>query len=380
MRLIETYLFRQLLWPTLAAAGALGGVALLSQSLTALDIVVDQRQGALVFGKIILLTMPQLLATVLPIALFVAALAALNRLHTEQEIVVCFSGGMSRWAVFSPAVRLAALAALLTLVVNLWVQPWSARAMREEIFRIRTDLVASLVREGEFREPAKGLTVYAQGTDQSGILRNVFIYQESTSGQTSTLVARRGFFAPDGAKALVLQKGSNQAYDAKGVLNYLGFDEYVFDLTPYITKGEDVHYKISDRYLHELIQPDLTQDWERQNRLKLLAEAHYRLSSPLYNFVFVALALWAVIGGPFSRLGYSRRIARAAIAAGVIRIVGFGAQAACDNAAWANVFQYAVPAGAFLVTMFLLFRQPVARTARPRRRRPRPVSTTRVPA
>ena len=358
MRLIETYLFRQLLWPTLAAAGALGGVALLSQSLTALDIVVDQRQGALVFAKIILLTMPQLLATVLPIALFVAALAVLNRLHTEQEIVVCFAGGMSRWSVFSPAIRLATFGAILTLAVNLWIQPWSARAMREEIFRIRTDLVASLVREGEFTEPAKGLTVYAQGSDQGGMLRNVFIYQENAAGGASTLVARRGFFAPNGGKALVLRNGSNQAFDSKGVLNYLCFDEYVFDLTPYISKSEDVHYKISDRYLHELMSPDLTQDWERQNRTKLLAEAHYRMSSPLYNFVFVALALWAVIGGSFSRLGYGRRIARAAIAAGVIRIVGFGVQAAADGAVWANALQYAVPVLAFVGTLVLLFRGP----------------------
>ncbi len=364
MRLIETYLFRQLLWPTLAAAGALGGVALLSQSLTALDIVVDQRQGALVFAKIILLTMPQLLATVLPIALFVAALAVLNRLHTEQEIVVCFAGGMSRWAVFSPAIRLATYGAILTLMVNLWVQPWSARAMREEIFRIRTELVASLVREGEFTEPAKGLTVYAQGSDQGGILRNVFIYQENASGGSSTLVARRGFFAPNGGKALVLREGSNQAFDSKGVLNYLGFDEYVFDLTPYISKGEDVHYKISDRYLHELIHPDLSQDWERQNQRKMLAEAHYRMSSPLYNFAFVGLALWAVIGGPFSRMGYSRRIARAAIVAGVLRIVGFGVQAACDGAVWLNVLQYALPILAFAGTLFLLFRGPSSRAAR----------------
>ena len=92
--------------------------------------------------------MPQLLSMILPIALFVAALVALNRLHTEQEIVVCFAGGMSRWRVISPAMRLAAAVALLALVINLWVQPPAARAMREELFKVRTDLAASLVRRG----------------------------------------------------------------------------------------------------------------------------------------------------------------------------------------------------------------------------------------
>ncbi len=63
----------------------------------------NQRQSAWVFLKITVLYMPQLINMIMPIALFVAALVALNRLHTEQEIVVCFAGGMSRWRVISPA-------------------------------------------------------------------------------------------------------------------------------------------------------------------------------------------------------------------------------------------------------------------------------------
>ena len=102
MRLIDRYLLRQLLGPTLLATLALSAVALLSQSLSTLDLIVNQRQSAWVFVKITLLAMPQLVNMILPIALFVSALVALNRLHTEQEIVVCFAGGMSRWRVISP--------------------------------------------------------------------------------------------------------------------------------------------------------------------------------------------------------------------------------------------------------------------------------------
>lgn len=92
MRLIERYLFRQLLGPTLLATAALVALALLARSLSEFDVLVEQRQSALVFLKIILLALPQLLGIMMPLALFVAALVALNRLHTEQEIVVCFAG------------------------------------------------------------------------------------------------------------------------------------------------------------------------------------------------------------------------------------------------------------------------------------------------
>ena len=98
MRLIERYLLRQLLGPTLLATAALSMVAMLSAVLGNLD-VISQGQSPLILIKISLLAMPQLLALILPIALFVAALVSLNRVHTEQEIAVCFASGMSTWRV-----------------------------------------------------------------------------------------------------------------------------------------------------------------------------------------------------------------------------------------------------------------------------------------
>src|SRR5690606_22902662 len=186
MRLIDRYLLRQLVGPVALATLALTAVALLSQSLAGLDLIVNQRQSALVFLKITLLYMPQLINMVLPIAVFVAALVALNRLHTEQEIVVCFAGGMSRWRVISPAIRLACTVAFLALLMNLWVQPAAYREMRRELFQVRTDLASTLVREGEFTEPAPGLTVYAQGVDGAGNLENLFIHQMRDDGSATT--------------------------------------------------------------------------------------------------------------------------------------------------------------------------------------------------
>ena len=117
MRLIERYLFRQLLTPTLLAAAALGAVGLLSQSLGQLDIIIEQRQTAWVFLKVIVLAMPQLLNLILPIAVFVAALIGLNRLHAEHELVVCYAAGMSRWRVMAPGLRLAVMATLVGVLI-----------------------------------------------------------------------------------------------------------------------------------------------------------------------------------------------------------------------------------------------------------------------
>jgi lipopolysaccharide export system permease protein len=347
MKLIDRYLFRQLLGPAFLATLSLSGVMLLSQSLQALDLIVNQGQSAAVFIKITLLGLPSLVSMILPIALFAASLVALNRLQTEQELVVCFAGGMSRWRVISPSLRLTIFAAILSLGINLWIQPLCSRAMREELFKVRTDLASTLVQEGQFTHPSPKLTVYARQVLGKGSIRDLFVEEEKDDGTSTTFSSREGQIEQRGGKpVLIMRHGSNQSLSKAGVLNYVAFDEYTFDLTPFLPSSETVHYKASDRYLHELFYPDLTQAWEKQNRLKLYAEGHARLAQPLYNLALVALALSAVLGGGFSRLGYGKRIMTAVLIAAVTRTAGIGLQAIADDAVWLNVLQYLCPIAA----------------------------------
>lgn len=361
MRLLDRYLFRQMVGPTIAATAALGAVGVLSQSLDALDIIIKQRQSAVVLLEITLLALPQLLSMLLPISIFVAGLVALNRLHTEQEIVVCFASGVSRWQVIAPAMRLATLAALLTLLVNLWVAPFCQRAIRGELYRIQTDLAATLVTPGQFVQPAKGLTVYAQDI-KNGEMTNLFIVQERPKGGDVTFIAQSGSITKrNGAPMLVLRNGSIQQFSPTGVLNYLNFSEYPFDLSNFIKDKGGVKYKVSDRYFHELLFPDLTQAWERANRASLAAEANARLASPLYNIAFMAMALAAVLGGAFSRLGYNRRILIVGAASGMVRILGVGAQVLCYDHAQLNALQYVVPLAATAWGLRQIFKQGISR-------------------
>jgi len=392
MRLIQRYLFRQILGAALLATAALTGVAVLTSSLSALDILVDDRQSPLIFAeitllatpqilamilpldiivnqgqsafvliKLTLLALPQLLILVLPVSLFVAGLVALNRLHTEQEIVICFAGGMSRWRVAAPAIRLAAFAAVVNLVINLWIQPLCYREMRHVLEAVRADIATTMIRPGEFTHPAPGLTVFAQSMDAGGLIKNLFIDQAG-KGQSSTYMAGQGRIAKrNGSPVLILHNGSIQQFSKSGVLNTLWFDEYVLDLRPFLAIEGQVLYHPSDRYLHELFYPDLRGAWERQNVRKLMSEGNARLATPLYNLAFMALALAAVLGGAFSRLGYGTRIGVAGAAGVAVRVLGFVAAALSDGDPRLNILQYAAPTICFLVCMLIVLRQhPVA--------------------
>jgi lipopolysaccharide export system permease protein len=300
--------------------------------------------------------MPQLIVLILPIAVLIAGLMAMNRLHTDNEIVICFAGGVSRWRVISPAVRLASLVTLFSFLITFWIQPVSYRALRDTLQAVRSDLLSTMIRPGAFTHPAPGLTVYAQSVSDDGTIHNLFIDHETGNGRDTAISAREGrLTVRDGAPFLLMRQGANQEFSGAGVLNFLSFDENALDLRPMLGQARTVRYKLSDRYLHELFFPDINTPWDAINADAMLAEGHARITAPLYNLSFMSLALAAILGGSFSRLGYGARIASVAAAALLIRVLGLAAQGAAAHAPELNVLQYLVPLLAIAACAVIVF-------------------------
>jgi len=345
LRTIECYISRQMRLPILGAIAALTAIAILSQSLTQFDVIVERGQSLATFLKITFLALPQLSGLIFPVAIFVGTLVALNRLHNDHEIVAGYANGMSLWRIASPVVRFGVYITLLGLVMSLFIQPAASRAMREELFRIKTDVIAAAIREGDFSTTPSGMTIYVQRIDQSGLLRQIFIRTPGPDGLDRTYAAREGrvITPAKGGQVLILRNGSTQQVSADGVLNHLTFEEYSFDISQYVISEDYLHYKDSDRYIHELFFPNRAMDWENGNWKKLMAEGHARISGPFYNLGFCLLAVIGVLGGAFSRQGYGRRIAIVSFIAAGIRILGFAIEAGCNDAPLANLLQYAVP-------------------------------------
>jgi lipopolysaccharide export system permease protein len=356
MTLIQRYLFRQISLPVLAAGASLAGIGILSQTLDQLEVIVERGQSVWVMLKLTLLAVPQLFAVILPIGLFVGALIALTRLQREQELTAASASGMTRWQMIEPAARLALAVAAVVLVTNVVVQPWAQRTARAQAFEIRTDLAALLVEEGRFVQGPNGLTVYVQQIEQNGLLKNLFIYIEEGDQVTTWDASEARFGRVDGQPVLTMKQGSWQQYNSSGVLQQLSFDGYVFPLAQYVTGDERIRYKPADLWMSQLFNPTPDLIRETAPRDELLAEAHSRLSSPLYALTAMATALAAILGGGFSRTGYGLRIARASAAFLLVRIIGYAVVAASAWNAWLNVFQYLLPLTAAALALRLMFR------------------------
>ncbi|MEM6626231.1 MAG: LPS export ABC transporter permease LptF [Pseudomonadota bacterium] len=365
MTSFQRYLFETVLRTLVSIVGGLALIALLTQGLSQIDLIVENQQSALTYLWVSVLAAPQIISLMLPIALFVATTSALNRAHRDSEIVVAQASGMSNWGVASPVLRLAMLATLLHLVINLWVQPTAYREMRETVVNARSDLAASLIREGAFTTPADGLTVYVRQTLGGGRLRDLLISDSRDPDAPGTYIAQTGVLTEvEGAPAIVMRNGHFQQLSETGSLSNLDFDQYVFDLSEFAAEEEGVLLKASDRYLPELFYPDATNYYAAINLQGLWAEGHARISAPLLNIAMAMLAIYAVIGGDFSRRGYQARIGLAAAAAIGIRLAALGATSAAEDNPDLNVLQYLTPIIAAMIIGILFFGRPLATRAR----------------
>jgi lipopolysaccharide export system permease protein len=353
---ISRYIFDEVLTPVIFATMIFAGLVWLTNSLRMLDLIINQGQTALIYLYLTLLVLPGLVAMVLPFAIFIAVLYALNRLYIESELVVISAAGFSRWAIAAPIVVICVAAVILCYVLNLFLAPLGQREVKDRVFEIRADLLNTFVKEGAFTTPLKGLTVYVSERG-GGEIRGLLVHDARNPKSVATYMAGRGMLAntPEGPR-LIMFDGNIQWNDGGAAgLKVLNFEKYTFDLTQLDKQRNAASRESSERYLPELFYPG--SNVSDKERRRFFADAHDRLTSPLYCLIFGLIGVLAVIGGTFSRRGYGWRvgIAMGAVLLARIPAIGMVAAVRTNNELWPLLYIWPV---LWLIALFYYILSP----------------------
>lgn len=356
MNRLGRYIFLQCAGPLFFFTLILTGVVWLSQSLQMLDLVVNRGQSAGTFVYLSVLIFPSLLSDVLPIALFSAVFFTLHHLHNDSELVVMWSAGYSRWSIALPILTLATFAMVFNLFLNLYLMPAGYRAMKDEIYEIRSDLATQLIKEGTFTNPSKGLTVFIREATDTGELRGILVHDNRDKEHPTTYMAESGVLVrKDQEPELVMKEGNIQSiHDPSRPPTFTSFERYSLDLSAFIAERGEVRREYRERFLSELFGPDPEKKWDVDNANRLRAEGHNRLAIPFYNIAFALIAVVGVAGGTFSRRGQGWRLIPAGISVILIRILGFATQNATSSTLAMAFLQYLLPLGTILICLFLI--------------------------
>jgi len=322
---LSFYVLGQLLVPVAVLTFLMTSVIWLVSILQYLDLVINRGQSAFTFLYLILLVLPTPLVIIMPIAFYFAALFTLNRLQSDSELVVMASAGYSIRQLAMPVLSAAAIVMALTYACLLYLMPAGQRALRDKVVDIRADMAGALLNEGDFNTSQQGLTIFIRQLSNKGEIKGILVHDNRNRAKPITYIAEKGILAqtPAGTRLIMVDGTIENSAQSGKELQVLHFDRYTINLDQFSEPARYTLRKINERYLGELLWPGEPGVTPRI-RAQFFAEAHNRLSQPLYCIAFALIALAAVTRGRRQRGNIALRLTLASLAAAGLRIASYG--------------------------------------------------------
>jgi lipopolysaccharide export system permease protein len=356
MNRITSYILRQVLVTTVFVLVTLTLAIWLTQSLRFIELIVNRGLGLGAFFYLTVLLMPNFLALVTPIALFMSTLFVYNRLTVDSELVVMRAVGFGPGQLARPAILLGVLATAIGYALSLYLVPLTFGQFKELHSDVRSDYSGLLLQEGAFTNIGANLTVYVRARESNGDLRGIMVHDSRDPASPITLLAERGTLAmtDDGPRVILLNGNRQQVDRAAGKLSLLYFDRYSVEIGQTSTTREFRWREPGERYVDELLWPDMTEANDRQYAPRLIAEGHTRLSAPLYALALVLVGLACLLPGDFNRRGLGQRLLVAAACGLGVEALSIAVPNLAARTPAAIPFLYAVPLALMALAAWVL--------------------------
>ena len=269
-------------------------VLLTNKILRLVELIVSKGVGILTVLQLFLYILPYSLVVTIPMSVLLATLATFIRLGADGEVLAWRGAGLSVSRLTRPALGFGLVAAALTLVISIWILPFSNHAFKNLVFQITQRQATVGLQEGIFNSDFEGLILYVERMDQkTSEMEGIFLVDNRNPAERRVIVARGGRFTPDPQNlrfALSLNQGSIHlsAAEVSGRYRLLTFADYTLTLDVARTLADPVQRPLGEQ---ELTLPDLRRraaDLKTQggNYHPLLVEFHKKLAIPLSCLLF----------------------------------------------------------------------------------------------
>jgi lipopolysaccharide export system permease protein len=365
------YMLRQHLWPLVFAVVVISAIIWMSQSLRFVDLVLNRGLPAYNMFYLAFLVLPMFTSVFLPIILFGVVVFVYTKMDMDSELIILRACGRSPVALAAPALATGAIVMIACYALNFYYMPAAYRDFKDLQYKIRKSYSQVFLQEGAFNEVSRDITVYVRERTGKNELRGILVHNRMDRENPVTMMAERGALVQtDEGPRVVMVDGNRQTLSkAKGELSILYFDRYTLELG---TGAKELHFRWREpreRYLHELFFIDHASPYaetDQRRRLKLYAEGHQRIASPLLAIAFTLMALAALLTGDFNRRGQTWRIVAATGAMLLVLSGNISLHSVASRSSAVFPAMYLLPLGAIGASLWLLLR-------RKRRRRQVPV-------
>ncbi|HEX2257141.1 MAG TPA: LPS export ABC transporter permease LptF [Afifellaceae bacterium] len=345
MPLLERYVLRRITHAFVLTLCVLVATLWVTQVLRQLDVVTAKGQTIGLFLAMTALAIPAIIQNIAPVAFLVATLMVLNQLNNDSEMAVMHASGASRRVVARPLLVFAVALTLALMALHHLIAPASLGSLRELVTRARADLLATIVKDGDFRTVEDGLTVHIREKAADGSFRGIFVSDSRGVEEHLRYVAEQGLLVESAGKSFLLLSDGELIRETgtEGTISVVAFKTYAFDLSQFRSAQVDQYYKPRERLTGYLIAPDSDDKFVNAFPTRVAAELHDRVTAPLYVLVFAIVVLVFGASPRTNRQDRGYATVVAVIACVALRGGGFAAVAAVNsNAAWVPLL-YVLP-------------------------------------
>lgn len=293
---LDRYIFSTAAFAFLGVVVVLAGMIWSTQALRQLDLVTSQGQTILAFVAITSLTMPTLVLVIAPAALFIATAYTLLKLNGDSEIVVMAAAGMSPWRVLRALIILALLVSAFCSLLALYVVPSSLRTFRDQVTKVRADVVSFVAQPGRFITLTPGLVFHVRERAANGVMSGIFIHDARDKEVTTYLADRGQIVDSDAGTFLVLENGSihRRGGEKSNSTSVVEFQRYAFDLSSLAPNSQGQNIRPAERPLAYVLNPPANDIFQITQPGRFREELHKRLSAGLYPLAYFAIAAAAL--------------------------------------------------------------------------------------
>ncbi|KNG92357.1 LPS export ABC transporter permease LptF [Pseudaestuariivita atlantica] len=275
------------------------------------DQLIADGQPLRVFAEFTALSLPPVIAQILPMSTFAAAVYVTNRLSSESELTVMQATGYSPWRLARPVLTFGLIVTVMMGALTHLLVPSALEELKKREKEISASVSARLLREGTFLHPADGVTFYIGEITPEGELRDVFLSDRRVPERSVAYTAEQAYlFVDDAGPKLVMVNGLAQVLQSEsGRLSTTNFTDFSYDISGLVTRAGIGRPKLRHASTWDMLTDPATVAAETKSRPGQVAEElHMRFQQPLLCAVAALIGFSTLLIGGFSRFGVWRQI------------------------------------------------------------------------
>ena len=280
------------------------------QAVNYLDLMIEDGKDHLTYLTFTILNFPKIFTKILPFSIFFGFLFIISKYELNNELMIFWNFGVNKINLINFFLIFSIFILMVHIVLTAIIVPLTQKQARTLIKNSNVNILNSFIKEKKFIDTVKGLTIYVEGKDNDGILKNIYLKKQSDSQNFQITYSKTGKFENiNNSNNLLLYNGETINFFGDNITNF-SFSKSNFNLenleTNSITHSKTQELSTVDlincaKYFfnidEKLINDQLIKidNCTKANLINIYKELYKRFIIPIYTPVLIMTSLMLII-------------------------------------------------------------------------------------